>query len=120
MEKDISQVTDKTEGKLRSLENLKPFKPGDEWAGNASGRPKGSISAIGRVKQIFEECPEEFEEFIKKYIKDPNNRKHIVEMIDGKPEGSSNDTNINVVIPILGGSSAVLSDNSDTEAIEAS
>ena len=27
-----------------------------------------------------------FQEFIDEYIKDPNNRKHIVEMIDGKPK----------------------------------
>jgi len=51
---------------------------------NYAGRPKGSISPITRVKQIFEEDPDKFEEFITEYIKDPANRKHIVEMIDGK------------------------------------
>lgn len=50
------------------------------------GRPPGSISPITKVKQIFEEDPERFKEFIESYIEDPANRKHIVEMIDGKPQ----------------------------------
>jgi hypothetical protein len=50
------------------------------------GRPKGSLSAITRVKQIFENEPELFEQFIRDYIDDAGNRKHIVEMLDGKPK----------------------------------
>lgn len=50
------------------------------------GRPEGSLSAIGKVKQIFHQNPDQFEDFIKEYIQDPHNRKHIVEMIDGKPQ----------------------------------
>jgi hypothetical protein len=53
---------------------------------NPKGRPKGSISPIQRVKQIFAEQPNRFKEFIEEYLKDPQNRKHIVEMIDGKPK----------------------------------
>lgn len=53
---------------------------------NPNGRPKGSLSVIGRLKQMFEENPEEFEEFVKSYKADPANRKHITEMIDGKPK----------------------------------
>ena len=59
------------------------FKPG--VSGNPNGRPKGSISAIGKVKKMFTEHPEKFEEFIIEYVNDPSNRKHVVEMLDGKP-----------------------------------
>lgn len=57
---------------------------------NPKGRPEGSISPITRVKQIFNENPDKFNEFIEEYIKDPGNRKHIVEMIDGKPKQDVN------------------------------
>lgn len=62
-----------------------PFVKGDPRI-NYAGRPKGSISPITRVKQIFEEDPDKFSEFIDGYIKDPQNRKHVVEMLDGKPK----------------------------------
>jgi hypothetical protein len=60
------------------------------------GRPPGSISIITRLKQIFEESPEEFEQFIKDYKTNPLNQRHIVEMIDGKPKGS--ETNVAIQI----------------------
>jgi hypothetical protein len=49
------------------------------------GRPKGSISVITKIKQQFEADPEGFDEFIERYKKNPMNEKHLVEMIDGKP-----------------------------------
>lgn len=52
---------------------------------NPNGRPKGSISPITKIKQIFEEKPEVFQEFVTEYMADPANRKHLVEMLDGKP-----------------------------------
>lgn len=52
---------------------------------NPAGRPKGSISPITKIKQIFEEKPEVFQEFVTEYMADPANRKHLVEMLDGKP-----------------------------------
>lgn len=52
---------------------------------NKNGRPLGSLSVIGRLKQMFEEDPKDFEKFVKGYKTDPQNRKHITEMIDGKP-----------------------------------
>ena len=36
-------VSDTTEKKLK---NLKPFKPGAEWTGNAAGRPKSSRNKL--------------------------------------------------------------------------
>jgi hypothetical protein len=67
----------------KELEKYK-WKPGK--SANPAGKPKGTISPIQRVKQIFLQNPKMFESFIEDYIKDPNNRKHIVEMIDGKPK----------------------------------
>lgn len=66
-----------------SLKNLIPFKKGQ--SGNPNGRPVGSISPITKIKQMFEENPERYEEFIEEYSKNKANHKHLVEMIDGKP-----------------------------------
>lgn len=45
----------KTESKSgkhpNSLANLKPFKPGAEWTGNAGGVPKGTIFVTDRVRR---------------------------------------------------------------------
>jgi hypothetical protein len=74
---------------IRTEETVKEQKP---WlfkkgeSGNPAGRPKGSLSVIGRLKQMWEEDPEDFESFVKGYKADPLNRKHITEMIDGKPQ----------------------------------
>lgn len=61
------------------------FKKGDPNI-NRTGLNKGCISPIAEVKRIFKENPERFQEWLEEYMKDPNNRKHIVEMIDGKPK----------------------------------
>lgn len=52
-------------------------------SGNPNGRP---ISPTRRIKQIFRENPEEFDAWIVDYMEDKQNRKHVVEMIDGKPK----------------------------------
>lgn len=64
------------------------FLPGK--SGFPQGRPKGSNrpSVIKRVMEIFEEDPEGFEIFVREYIKDRSNSRHIAEMIDGKPKQS--------------------------------
>jgi len=62
-----------------------PFVKGDPRI-NREGRPKGSISVVTRLKQMFAENPAEFEAFIKRYKENPMNEKHITEMIDGKPQ----------------------------------
>jgi len=61
------------------------FKSGDEWNGNANGRPKGSISALSRLKKEFRENPHKFDEYMERYIRNPANEKHVMEMLDGKP-----------------------------------
>jgi hypothetical protein len=93
----MEENTEKTDNKLN-----KPylFQKGDDPRRNLNGRPKGSLSVIGRLKQMWEENPEDFEEFVKEYKKDPQNRKHITEMIDGKPKQDikmEGDLTINVI-----------------------
>lgn len=80
----------------------KPFQKGDDPRRNLEGRPKGSLSVIGRLKQMFEENPELFEQFVKEYMADANNRRHITEMIDGKPlQKLGNADGSNLTINIL-------------------
>lgn len=92
----MEQNTEISESKQRQLAGLKPFPKG--VSGNPLGRPKGSLSVIGSIKQIFEENPDQFQDFINKYLKDPKNRQHIVEMIDGRPKGS--DTTVAVGVNV--------------------
>jgi hypothetical protein len=58
------------------------FVPGNP---GGPGRPKGSISIIGRIKQIFEEDPEQFEAYVKEVMADKHLRRDIIEHIDKKP-----------------------------------
>lgn len=70
-------------------------------SGNPSGRPKGSLSVIGKIKEVFAENPEIFEDFIKSYMENKNNQKHIVEMIDGRPSqmiGSSKESPVRILM----------------------
>lgn len=76
--------------------DLIPFKKGKDWNGNKDGRPVGSISVISRLKKEFREHPEKFEEFLTRYLKNPQNEKHIAEMIDGKPQQS---VQMEVILP---------------------
>jgi len=50
------KVIDKTAIKLR---NLKPFKSGKEWNGNALGRPKGSVGFDQIWKRTIKKVAEE-------------------------------------------------------------
>jgi len=59
------------------------FKKGQ--SGNPAGRPPGSVSIMGRIKKIFEEDPERFEQYVKDVLADPMLRKEVVQQIDGKP-----------------------------------
>jgi hypothetical protein len=62
----------------------KGFLPGE--SGNPKGRPIGSISIMGRIKKIFEENPEQFEEYVISVINDKNLRREVIHHIDGKPK----------------------------------
>ena len=66
----------------------RPFKSGDEWNGNAKGRPKGSISITTKIKQYFEKNPEEFEQLCKEYRNNKDYRKLLWAYLDGQPKAS--------------------------------
>lgn len=53
--KDNPKIKDKTEGKLRSLKNLRPYEKGDKWKGNKNGRPLGSVSVTEAIKAKLQE-----------------------------------------------------------------
>jgi len=60
-------TTDNTEKKLSGL---RPFKAGDEWTGNAAGRPKGSRNALGEafIKDMYAKWQERGSEAITEMI----------------------------------------------------
>lgn len=53
---------------------------------NPAGRPKGSLSIIGRLKQMWEEDPADFEAYVKDIRRDKFLRREIIHHIDGKPK----------------------------------
>ena len=69
-------------------------------SGNPKGRPEGAISVKARLKKMFREDPEKFEKFIERYLKNPNNEKHVTEMLDGKPQQSI-DMEVTLPKPIM-------------------
>lgn len=69
-------------------------------SGNPAGRPKGSLSAITRIKQMFEENPDDFDEWLTEYLKNPMNQKHVVEMIDSKPMQKVDHTTLGKEMPV--------------------
>jgi len=49
------------------------------------GRPVGSISIIGKIKQIWENEPEKFESYVKDVMEDKMLRREIIQQVDGRP-----------------------------------
>jgi hypothetical protein len=88
------------EKQVKNRGNL--FKPGQ--SGNPAGRPPNAVSVVGSIRKMFADNPEAFQEFVLKYLKDPNNRKHVVEMLDGRPKQTS-DVSLSMPEPILGSKS---------------
>jgi|24BtaG_2_1085350.scaffolds.fasta_scaffold10962_2 hypothetical protein len=66
-------------------EHLKKYQWPKGTSGNPKGREAGTLSAVTRIKQMFKANPEDFDEFLASYLNDPANKKHLVEMLDGKP-----------------------------------
>lgn len=66
------------------------FKPG--FSGNPNGRPPGTLSAMGRLKQLYAENPDKFDAFVLRYADNEANDRHQVEMLDGKPMQSTDIT----------------------------
>lgn len=96
---------------MANEQNLKPYKKGQ--SGNPKGKPVGAISVKARLKKMFREDPDKFEEFIARYLKNPNNEKHVTEMLDGKPNQSV-EMEVTMPTPIIPLNN-VLGDNSNTE-----
>jgi len=85
------ETTDKTQEKQwKKEDNLKPWPKG--VSGNPKGRPKGSVSPTAEIRKRFEADPEYFDEWLSKYLEDEKNRKHVVEMLDGKPQAKVDHT----------------------------
>lgn len=78
----------------RNKTEFKRSKKGTFVEGTAPGpgRPPGSISIIGKIKQKFEENPEYFEEWVSKLLEDGGNRKAVMEQIDGRPHQTTDVT----------------------------
>ena len=91
MTDNTSQQQPKEEVK-HGAEHLSKYQWVQGQSGNPDGRPKGSISPRDTIRKMFEANPTTFEDFLTKYLDDPNNRKHLVEMLDGKPTQSIDTT----------------------------
>jgi hypothetical protein len=74
------------------------FKKG--YSGNPAGRPEGSISVISALKKRYREDPKKFNDFIERYEANPNNEKHVTEMIDGKPNQTAQ-VEITTPVPLM-------------------
>ena len=55
-------------------------------SGNPAGKPPGSLSIKARIRQIFMEEPETFEEVVRSYVKDRKMRDLLWRMLEGNPK----------------------------------
>jgi len=79
--------------------HLKKYQWPKGVSGNPNGRPEGTISPKQRIIAMFKENPETFDEWLEDYITDPRNRKHVVELLDGKPHQSVDLTTMGKELP---------------------
>lgn len=84
----------------RGTEHMKNYRWPKGVSGNPKGRPPGSISPRDKIRQMFENDPDAFHDFLTKYVNDPVNRKHVVELLDGKPHQSIDHTTGGKELPI--------------------
>ena len=96
LQKSQEPETDSTAQEQDKHKHLRRYQWPKGVSGNPNGRPKGSVSPKDRIRQMFESNPEQFDDFLDEYIKDPQNKKHVVEMLDGKPNQS---TDVNLKLP---------------------
>lgn len=78
-------VKKQTKGKGRTTEHLKQYQWVKGESGNPDGRPPGSISPTDEIRKMFAKNEVDFHEFLEEYLNDKANRKHVIEMLDGKP-----------------------------------
>ena len=69
--------------------HLKEYQWKKGESGNLKGRP---ISIVKKIKEKFAADPDTFDEWIDDYLQDKQNKKHIVEMLEGKPKQSTDIT----------------------------
>lgn len=82
--KQVSEELDTTRKKLERDENGKLL-PGQESL-NPKGRPLGSVSIIGRAKQMLRDNPEKLDEIAKDLLKNEKLRIELIRQIDGAPK----------------------------------
>lgn len=80
-----TDTTVKKQGKGRTTEHLKKYQWVKGESGNPNGRPPGSISPTDEIRKMFARNEVDFHEFLEEYLNDKANRKHVIEMLDGKP-----------------------------------
>ena len=84
----------------KKVERIKKYQWPKGVSGNPNGRPEGGISPKNRIIAMFRENPDGFDEWLEEYITDPRNRKHVVELLDGKPHQSVDVTSGGKELPI--------------------
>lgn len=112
METELTAKEQGEENKKRGWA-LKPYHWPKGVSGNPNGRPAGIISPKQKIRALFHKNPYIFNYFLSQYIEDPNNRRHVVEMLDGKPSQSM-DMTLRVpqnLIDLFNGASNKTADN---------
>ncbi len=121
----MEQPDKTTENQASPAERIKKYQWPKGVSGNPAGRPKGSISPRDRIRQMFEENPTDFDEFLEHYLNDRGNFKHVVELLDGKPHQSIDHTTLGKELPqpiinVLPTNNSNTEDSSDEEESESS
>jgi len=80
-------------------QHLKKYQWPKGVSGNPAGRPTGVLSPKERIKEMFLANPEDFDDFLQKYLNDRGNYKHVVELFDGKPHQSIDHTTLGKELP---------------------
>lgn len=88
-----------TPNQQESRPHLKKYQWPKGVSGNPAGRPKGSLSPRDRIRNMFEQNPDDFDEFLQTYLNNPMNHKHVVELLDGKPHQSIDHTTMGKELP---------------------